>query len=233
MLILGLDTTTPWGTIALVSEGETVFEISLNVGKGGGEYLLSSLDLLMKRTSRKISDIDLIAVGTGPGSYTGIRVGLATAKGLAEGLHIPVQGVSTLRVIAENAHYTSDWIASVIDARRGDVYAALYQRTPKGLSEIESPIAISANEFVAKLVDLNHIMFCGNGSKVYQSVWSQHPGCQIAPVDWDHPLGSQVARVASQDLKQNQSDPVELAPCYLRKVEAEVRWEEGLRGNQN
>ena len=91
MLILGLDTATPWGTLALWEDGEVVAEAGLKTGKGGGEYLLDLLGTMIQKSGREFRKIDLIAVGTGPGSFTGIRVGLAAVKGIAAGIEQPAE----------------------------------------------------------------------------------------------------------------------------------------------
>ena len=227
MLVLGIETATPWGSLALCDDDEIILEVSLKVSKGGGEYLLAMLDLLIQKCGRKLSDLNLIAVGTGPGSYTGIRVGLATVQGLAEALQVPVVGVSTLRVIAENARYGCEWVGSMIDARRGDVYAALYQSTVDGLLEVLPPEAISALKFREKFATLSKVLLCGDGSRAYPEIWSGIQNIQIGPKEWDRPLASRVGLYGSNQWELGLTQrPEELHPTYLRRVEAEVRLEE-------
>lgn len=233
MLILGIDTATPWGTIALGEGEEIIFEISLKAGKGAGEYLLSVLDQFIGKSGRKLGDLDLISVGTGPGSYTGIRVGLAAVKGLSAGLNVPVFGVNTLRILAENLRNTSEWIAPAVDARRGEVYAALYHNTSQGLVEVEGPYPVLAKEFARKLRDLSQVVICGDGSKIYQDIWPDDPGVSIAPPAWDRPMASQAIRIALQEWNpQNNLPANELIPGYLRRVEAEIRLEERLHADK-
>ncbi|HBF36868.1 MAG TPA: tRNA (adenosine(37)-N6)-threonylcarbamoyltransferase complex dimerization subunit type 1 TsaB [Firmicutes bacterium] len=229
MLILGFDTATPWGTMALINDDQIIFEISLKAGKGSGEYLLALLQTLLKRAERKIADLDLIAVGTGPGSYTGIRIGLAAAKGLALGKNIKVFGVSTLRIIAENVYHDAEWIASVIDARHDFIYAALYHNINQQIQTIETPFYIKAEDFGLRLSSLPSVKLCGDASKIYQKIWGKYSNIKIAPSDGDRPLGSLVARIGASAFQQTGSfDSEQLIPCYLRKVEAEIRLEESL-----
>jgi tRNA threonylcarbamoyladenosine biosynthesis protein TsaB len=232
MLILGIDTATPWGTIALGEGEEIIFEISLKAGKGGGEYLLSILEQFIGKSGRKLGDLDLIAVGTGPGSYTGIRVGLAAVKGLSAGLNVPVFGMNTLRILAENLRNTSEWIAPVIDARRGEVYAALYRNTAEGIVEVDGPATILAGEFARKLGKLPQVVVCGDGSKIYQEIWSDYPGASIAPPAWDRPLASQAIRIAWREWNPQHLPLDDLTPGYLRRVEAEIRLEEKLHADK-
>lgn len=229
MLILGIDTATAWGTLAVNEDEETLAEVSLKSLKGGGEYLLSLLNQLIKKTGRNLADIDLIAAGTGPGSYTGIRVGLAAAKGLATGLQKPVFAVSTLRVIAENARFsTAKWIATVIDARRNEVYGALYQLRESSLIETEQPQVFFVEELALKLSKYPETVIIGDGSKKYHSFWECYPNINIGPRNWDRPYASSIAIIARKEWDpKKQQTPDELIPCYLRKVEAELRLEEG------
>ncbi len=243
MLILGIETATPWGSIALFENDAAIFELSLKAGKGAGEYLLSLLGGYMKKTGYLLADVDLIAVGTGPGSYTGIRVGLAAVKGLAEGIQKPVFGISTLRIIAENARYAPvDFIVSVMDARREEVYAAIYRTKDNQIQELESPQVMAVSDLAHRLPEISgwqspkgykSVMICGDGSKLYQPKWEQH-SIIIGPPDWDRPLAGKAAQIAFQEWVPDRQYPIEdLQPCYLRRVEAEIRLEERLHAINN
>ncbi|NLW48094.1 MAG: tRNA (adenosine(37)-N6)-threonylcarbamoyltransferase complex dimerization subunit type 1 TsaB [Firmicutes bacterium] len=233
MLILGLDTATPWGTIALGDSEETFFEITLKSGKGGGEYLLSLLEHFFAKSGKDLSEVDLIAVGTGPGSYTGIRVGLAAVRGLAEGLKIPAVGISTLRIIAENCIQAAEWVAVVLDARRGSVYAALYQNGPQGFTEYWKPSYSDIAGFSERLAELPEVMVCGDGSKIYQETLAKIPGVKVGPNQWDRPAASNLVWIANNQWRPGMSDLLDLSPSYLRKVEAEVRLEERTNADGN
>lgn len=256
MFILGIETATPWGSIALWEDGATLCEMSLKAQRGGGEFLLATLADWLPMTGRTLAELDCIAVGNGPGSYTGIRVGMAMANGLAEGLRIPVYGVNTLRIVAENAvcfpepnlagigppgadHGAMagagwEWVAAVIDARRDQVYAALYRNSAAGLAEEIPPQSVAATAFAQELAGRS-VLLCGDGGKKYRELWTAFPNLRIAPPDWDRPQASRLARLAAQnaaaDPKRTQPDggtfdhPA-LKPAYLKKVEAVARWEE-------
>lgn len=234
MLILGLDTATPWGTIALGDAEEILFEITLKSGKGGGEYLFSLLDHFFVKAGQDLSEVDLIAAGTGPGSYTGIRVGLAAVCGLAEGLKKPAIGINTLRIIAENCIWVAEWVAVALDARRGSVYAALYQNGPQGLTEYWEPYYSDVACFSKKLAELPEVMVCGDGSKIYREVWEKTPDVKISPSHWDRPTAANLVRIAARQWRPDmKSDLLDLSPSYLRKVEAEVRLEERTNADRN
>lgn len=234
MLILGLDTATPWGTIALGGPEEIFFEITLKSGKGGGEYLLSLLDHFFAKTGKDLEEVDLIAAGTGPGSYTGIRVGLAAVSGLAEGLKIPAIGINTLQVIAENCAQAAEWVAVVLDARRNFIYAALYQNGPQGLTEYLKPSYLDIAGFAERLADLPGLMVCGDGSKIYRDTFGKLPGVRISPTHWDRPIAINLIRIAARQWCSGmKKELLNLSPSYLRKVEAEVRLEERTNADRN
>ena len=234
MLILGIDTATARGTLALNEDEETLAEVSLKSLKGGGEYLLSLLSQLILKTGHGLPEIDLIATGTGPGSYTGIRVGLAAVKGLATGLDKPVFAVNTLRIIAENACFSgAKWIATVIDARRGEVYGALYRIEREHLTEVVGPQVFEVEKLAADLSKYPDLIICGDASKKYETIWRHYPDIHIGPGHWDHPYAGRIGKIVRNEWNpERQITPGELLPCYLRKVEAELRLEEGLNASR-
>ncbi len=234
MLILGMDTATAWGSMALLEDEEIILEVSLKAMKGGGEYLLAVLAMMTAKTGHKLNELQLIAVGTGPGSYTGIRVGLAAAKGLAVALGIPVVALSTLRILAENGRYAADWVAPMIDARRGEIYTALYQSTAEGLLPVIRPEAIAATAFREKVATLPAVLLCGDGGKNYPEVWNGASQLRIGPKAWDRPMAGLAGLLGQSDWRNGLAQhPELLLPSYLRRVEAEVRLEEKAHGNNN
>lgn len=233
MLILGIDTATPWGTMALCDDEQVIFEVSLHKLKGGGEYLLAFLQKLMSEVNKDFHDIQLIATGTGPGSYTGIRVGLAAVAGLAEGLNIPVFGINTLKILAENCRLAASWIAPAINARRGEIYAALYQSVDDGLKEIIPPASVEARLFGESLSNYPQIIMCGDGSKEYFNIWDGYNNIKIAPYFWDRPMAVMAAQIALREWTSPQAPIPWVEPSYLKRVEAEVRLEEKQDGRKN
>src|SRR5579863_8208772 len=127
MLTLAVDTTAEFGSIALADNGDVVEEVLLHEPKGFSGALFGQIDALLKRRGIALTEIGLFAGASGPGSFTGVRVGLAAIKGLAEILGKRVVAVSNLEALAEFGQ--SNARATVIDARRGEVYAALYDET--------------------------------------------------------------------------------------------------------
>lgn len=232
MLILGIDTATPWGTMALCDNDDIIFEITIKIVKGGGEYLLATLNQLLQKVGKDVQDIEMIVVGTGPGSYTGVRVGMATAQGLATSLNVPIKGINTLRIIAENYRSSSKWIAVAIDARREEVYAALYESTTAGLIEVIAPAALTVRQFAEQCRVYDRVIICGDAGQNYQKIWNEYPNFSIAPVYGGRPSAVLATQIIYQNAEYQEGDRA-LTPSYLRRVEAEVRLEERLNaGNR-
>jgi tRNA threonylcarbamoyladenosine biosynthesis protein TsaB len=124
---LAIDITTPIGSLALTRNGHLLEEFTLEAPTGFGEIIFAAIDGLLKRHSATIHDVSLIAVATGPGTFTGVRMGLTLAQGLAEALNIPVCGVSNLKALAHTG--TGPERAPVLDARRGQHYTAIYNES--------------------------------------------------------------------------------------------------------
>src|SRR5512142_2291842 len=129
MKVLGIDTSTMMGAVGIVDGEELIAELRTNVSVTHSERLMLHVDGLLKSARLTLSDIDGFAVTVGPGSFTGLRIGLAAVKGLAYGTRKPVAGVSTLDVLADNLPYCKYQVCPVLDARKKMVYAAIYKPT--------------------------------------------------------------------------------------------------------
>ena len=144
MLNLALDTATPWGRFAL-AEGDNLLAYQpLNVSGNYADALLSVVDSLFQLTRRDVSELGAIGVTRGPGSFTGVRIGVATAKGLAYGLGVPLIAVNTLEAMAAallEDHPDLDLAVPVLDARRGELFAAVYRRSPAWVVPVLEPAA--------------------------------------------------------------------------------------------
>ncbi|WP_100397761.1 tRNA (adenosine(37)-N6)-threonylcarbamoyltransferase complex dimerization subunit type 1 TsaB [Bacillus sp. FJAT-44742] len=127
MKILSIDTTTYTLGVGVSAEGEIKGEVITNLKKNHSIRLMPAIDYLLKEASIKTNELDRIAVAKGPGSYTGVRIGVTTAKSMAWALHIPVVGVSSLKILAQNGKHFQGVVCPFIDARREQVYTGLYQ----------------------------------------------------------------------------------------------------------
>ena len=162
MLILGISTSSNIASVAINSDTECIKELNINNNKTHSETLVPLIDELLKETNIKLQDINLIACDNGPGSFTGIRIGVATVKALAEVKKIPVVGVSSLEGLAYNVE-GFDYICSILDARNNQVYSAIFDKNHNLVSEY---FADDINNLVEVFKNYPNITYVGDGAKL-------------------------------------------------------------------
>ncbi len=223
-LVLAIETATPHGGVAIVGE-ELRGEISLNTQETHSRRLLREVDFLLSRLNLSLKDLSGLAVSMGPGSFTGLRIGLATAKGLHLATGLPLVGVCTLEALAFNASLTPKLICPVLDARRKQVYTALYRAPqPETLEEIWPPSLLSPARLVSRIS--LPTLFLGDGLKAFGPFWKERLGelFSQAPRHLNHLRPAHVGFLARKRLLQGKvDDPYRLLPLYLRPSEAELK----------
>lgn len=216
MLILGLDTATDWGCLGLFRDGAVVAETTWRVGRNQAERFVPALQETMDRAGLAAGDLDLIAVGCGPGSYTGLRIGLAMAGALSFTLARPMTGVGTLEALAVNGDGFPGLVCASILARRGEVYAAVYRGGRVLLPAAPRDPVMLHRELAA--LGRSEVLVLGNGA---ESILSRAPADGPALVrgrpEQDVVRGSIVARLGAE----HPHEPAR--PLYLRRTEAEER----------
>lgn len=236
MRVLGIDTATAVGALGIIDGSHTVYEKSMLVRPGGAERFPSLIQQALREIGWVPKNIDLIAVGQGPGSYTGVRVGMTIAKGMAYSLSVPLVSVSTLYVLAANAATRPGLICPMLESRREEVYAALYFRQETSVTEVLPPGAWLAKEFCADLrkkMKDTPILFLGEGAVAYRELILNLLGAQAVFGEDEENLinGATLARLALAYWEETGEDALySCQPLYLKRTEAEVRWAEQGRG---
>ncbi len=151
MTILAIDTSTAVKTAAVLTEDQKLTEYYSDDVKNHSESVLPMIDRLLKDRKLSVKDVDCIMIGKGPGSYTGLRIGAATVKGLAFGRNIPIIGVSTLEALSYNLLVRKGYIAPILDARRGEVYTALFYSNGKKLERKASEVCLKMEDWLFRL----------------------------------------------------------------------------------
>lgn len=218
MKVLSFDTSSQALSLALLEDEQLQGELTLNVKKNHSISLMPSIDFLMQQVGWQPSDLDRIAVAQGPGSYTGLRVAVATAKTLAYSLKIDLVGLSSLQAIALN-HPSSHLVVPVMDARRNNVYVGFYE---KGRA-IKPDCHASFEQVLEAVKDYEKVSFVGEVGNFSDQIKNALPKAEITPV---LPSAYEIGKVALS------LDPVAIdafVPEYLKKVEAEENW---LKTNQ-
>lgn len=232
MLILAFETSAKAGSVALLQDGGLLGESYQNTGLTHSQTLLSMAEDMLKSCGFAPCQVQAVAVAAGPGSFTGVRIGVAAAKGFAWGLELPCCGVSTLEAMAENLGAYDGYVLPVMDARRAQVYCALFSAETGVLSRIREDCAISLEELASDIRDLDKPIFLvGDGSVLtYQTLKEQIPQLVMPPEHRMHQRAAGVAIAAEKMLARGEScDAATLQPNYLRLSQAE---RERLEKNQ-
>ena len=222
MKILAVDTSALTLSVALTEDKKPVAQTILNTGHTHSETLLPALERLMDFASWKVSDIDLFAVSEGPGSFTGVRIGVSFVKGLAFGGKKCV-GVSTLEALAYNLLGFKGIISPVMDARRGQFYNALFVSDGKSLTRLSEDRAISAEELEKELEKYGDtsVYLCGDGYEIARKML-KNENIEDTPEALLKQNAYSVAVVALKEYeKGNATDDSTLSPTYLRVPQAE------------
>ena len=229
MKVLAVDTTSNAASVALVEDNVLVGEFVLNHKKTHSQEILPMIDEVLRRANCEVSDIDLFAAAKGPGSFTGLRIGIATIKGLAHSVNKPVIGISKLEALAYNMPFCEHIIVPIMDARRGQVYTGAYIWEDGKLKEIGEPEAISIEECVGACSDFLETVFMGDGVPVHMEYIKEKLGdkAYFAPASCNMQRASSIAMLAFE-YKDKAESYHGLMPYYIRKSQAEREREERL-----
>ena len=223
-MLLALDSSTMTGSLALLKEREVLCEVIFKVNDSYSQSLLPLIDQMLKSYQVELTDLVAIAVALGPGSFTALRIGLATVKGLAMSAHLPVIGVPSLDALAWNLPYANYLVCPVIDARKKEVYTCLYRFDAlKGdMNRLLEYQVLIPGKLIEHLRE--DVIFFGNGLKLYEEFFRQSlgPRAHFAPPSSHLPRASNVAALAYKRWSQGESDDIsKLKPIYVRRSQAE------------
>lgn len=219
MNIFAMDTSSLTATAAILSDEKLIGEFTVSNKLTHSATIMPMTDTLLKTASLTLDDIDVFAVSVGPGSFTGLRIGMATVKTLAQAKNKPIIGVSSLRAVSESFAFTDCIICPMTDARRDEVYNALYLNG----EELEADRALHIDALLDSLAG-KKVIFAGDGVLIHRERIEarQESGWRIAPPNLLLPKASSVAYAAlGRALKNDFDDVYTLNPVYLRKSQAE------------
>lgn len=241
MRVIGIDTASRTASVALVENGALLSERtdSHDESTGNGnrhrgksnhaETLLPLIELLFESTGFLLQDITGFALSIGPGSFTGLRIGLSTVKGLAYGSQIPVVGMSTLFAHAARVADYDGLICPLLDARKNEVYAAVFRKTGDVINRVTADTVASPAdviETVRRFQSGAPCLFVGDGAAVYRNLLLDSPGGRLLETINNPTVAAAVARLAEDRFRCNKVDDLgALTPVYIRPSEAEFkRW---------
>ncbi|MDR3589964.1 MAG: tRNA (adenosine(37)-N6)-threonylcarbamoyltransferase complex dimerization subunit type 1 TsaB [Negativicutes bacterium] len=227
MPILALDTATLVSSVALARRETVVAELTLQTRKTHSELLMPHIEQLLALAETSKEAVEAIAVSIGPGSFTGLRIGLATAKALAYALQIPLVGVPTLDALAYGCPVPGAVLAATMDAQKGNVYIALFRWGTAGLEQLSPPRVMDHNAAFAELAALTEpVVVLGEAVGLYAEALGKVKGVAAAEPHVAMPRAASVALLGWQLLDGGaRHDVMTLEPLYIRRSEAEDLWD--------
>lgn len=225
MIVLGIETSTPQTTVALGTESGTRASTLLSAGRPHHEVVVPAVEHLLRWSETPLSTVGGIAVGLGPGLFTGLRVGVETAKTLAHVLQVPIVGLASLDVLAFGVRHSRRMIGAVIDARRGEVFFAGYRPVPGGVARTTEFMVCSPERLVGELEALGEeVLLVGDGAIRYRrQLEALGGGVEFGSPAHAYPHAAALVELSIPRFHREQFDRVfEVVPIYLRKSDAEI-----------
>ncbi|MCJ7539953.1 MAG: tRNA (adenosine(37)-N6)-threonylcarbamoyltransferase complex dimerization subunit type 1 TsaB [Desulfobacterales bacterium] len=223
MRILAVDTATTSCSVAIVDNTSLLSEFTLAKEETHSKHLMDMIKAALRMSGHNFSDLDGFAVTRGPGSFTGLRIGISTIKGLAVASEKPVVGVSSLETLALQVSYSRDLICPILDARRGEVYFSRYRFLNGHLKKQTKERVAPPDQAVE---DLNEsCLFVGNGALLYKEMILEKMGelASFAPLIQNTIRASTMAYLSMAKFENNDTDDIEkILPYYIRKSDAEL-----------
>lgn len=236
MKVLSLDTSTESATCAVLDNDRLLGEITFNYKKQHSVVLMSMIDNLLNNLNLNIDSLDGFIVSKGPGSFTGLRIGVSAIKGLSQGTGKPFIGISSLDSLAYNLAYTDGIICPILDALRDNVYTALYKFENNNLTIISEYMIISIDDLINRLNEMDvQVCFIGDAiPKFKDKLTSNIKNSSFAPTHLNLVRASALGELGLKFLKAGIYDDLyTFAPFYLRKSQAEREYEKKIRSIEN
>ncbi len=225
MRILAIDSSGIVATVAIVSEETVLAEYTINHKKTHSQTLLPMIEEITGMIELDIKQIDAIAVSGGPGSFTGLRIGSSTAKGLGQALNIPLINVPTLEGLAYNLYQVTDLVCPIMDAKRNQVYTGIYEFNNYNMQNVLSQRAVSIDEIIVEINNIGKsIIFVGDGVGVFKEVINEKlkVNYSFAPPHLNRQRAAAVGALGLIYYRDNKiENPSEHKPEYLRLSQAE------------
>jgi len=224
VLILGIETATEQVGVAIGGHEGIIATFEVARGRRHAEILTPAIEFVCKQADVELSELGCLAVDVGPGLFTGMRVGLSAAKAFAQALRIPMIGISSLDLLAFPCRHTDRVVVPVIDARKGEVFWAMYRQVPGGVQQVSKPTVGPIDDLVADLLARSQDALCvGDGAERYRDEIVEGFHCEISgPV---HPSPGALVQLAhAQALREEWVRPGEIEPVYLRAPDAQINW---------
>ena len=228
MIILGIETATTQVGCALGGVEGVLASFHSAKGRRHAETLVPAIQFLCENAHVELQEISVVAVDVGPGLFTGLRVGIATAKSMASALRVPMIGLSSLDLLAHRVRHSHRLIVPVVDGKRGEVFSAAYRRVQGGVQRLSDPRVGTAEELANELrATREEALLVGDGALRYADVFGVDDGqVELGTVGTQWPSAEHLVELAHpRAVMEEFVQPWELEPLYLRKSDAEINWD--------
>jgi tRNA threonylcarbamoyladenosine biosynthesis protein TsaB len=234
VIVLGIETATPQVGCALGGHEGVLASFHSARGRHHAETLTPAIAFICEQAGIDLKEVGAVAVDVGPGLFTGLRVGVATAKALAQALRVPMIGLSSLDLLAYPQRGTRRLIAPIIDARRSEVFAAFYRKVPGGVQRVSEPMVAKPEEIAADLEARGEdCLLVGDGAVRYAAMFSELSRAEAASVGNAYPSAAALVELAQpRALREEFVQPWEVQPLYLRPADADPDWDRRLKGGR-
>lgn len=226
VIILGIETSTEQVGCAIGGQEGVLAAFSASRSRRHAETLAPAIDFVCKQAQIDLKQVRAIAIGVGPGLFTGLRVGIATAKAMALALRVPMVGLSSLDLLAYPLRHSTRAIVPVIDAKRGEVFTATYRHVPGGMQRLTEFSVVTPAELASDLeATTDDSLVIGDGALRYASLFSGNSRVELGTVGNAYPSATSLVELAQpRALREEFVHASEIEPLYLRKADAQINW---------
>ena len=232
MKVLGIDTSSNATSIAVIEDNKLICEYTVNTKTTHSQKLMPMIENMLKISEVNVNDMDMIAICQGPGSFTGLRIGMATAKALSHVNNLPIVGVNSLELLAGNMDLSDKKICSILDAQRTQVYMGQYKFENNKLVEIKSVDVVEIDELLEELKSSNEEwILVGEAVYKYEDKIKEIENICVPAPSHNVNKASSLCSIAMSKYNQNIDvyDCYSINPVYIRKSQAEVQYDEKMK----
>jgi tRNA threonylcarbamoyladenosine biosynthesis protein TsaB len=226
VLILGIETATAQVSVAIGGHEGVLGLFEVCRGRRHAETLIPAIEFVCRQAEIDLDEISAVAVDVGPGLFTGMRVGLAAAKAIAQARRLPMIGISSLDLLAFPLRHGDRPVVAIIDARKGELFWACYQPVPGGVQRVSEPAVGSVDDVIADLMMRGHdLLFVGDGALRYRDQLADSLRGDFAEQFLAHPSSAPLVQLAhARALREEWVNPWEIQPLYLRAPDVQINW---------
>jgi tRNA threonylcarbamoyladenosine biosynthesis protein TsaB len=226
MLILGIETATGQVSVAIGGHEGVLGMFEVCRGRRHAETLVPAIEFVCAQADIELAEISVVAVDVGPGLFTGMRVGLASAKAFAQALRVPMIGMSSLDLLAFPLRHSTRTVVAVVDARKGELFYAAYRPVPGGVQRVLEPRCGRVDDLVADVMARgDDVVLVGDGALRYRDEICADIRCDMAEQFLSRPSAGTLVQLAHpRALREEWVNPWEIQPLYLRLPDAQINW---------